>query len=275
MLRRFAQFLSMLCIIATPAISIAQTTDDLTNRRFARLDRDRNGTVTASEFIFARGLDFQRLDRNKDKYLDRKEFIDNRSPRNALSARAQRLRKLRLRRYSEIDQNRDGRIARQEYIAFGRRLYARLDQNNDAKLTLSEVRGRNARPSKKPNRSQIGSLFTQIDINRDGSISLDELLAARRIVFKRLDIDKNGNISAREFAGRNATITASSGQAAPPPRSTLLLRPSPRFLQLDRNKNGTLSIGEYLADSNRRFAAADQNRNARLSRAEFEGGTGR
>jgi Ca2+-binding EF-hand superfamily protein len=183
------------------------------------------------------------------------------------------LRFLRVRRYAAIDGDRDGRIARREYMAFGRRLFARLDGNGDAKLTLSEVRGRRARLAPSAKRRQAGGLFGQIDNDGDGTISLGELLAARRIVFRRLDADRNGAISAAEFAAREAAIVTPSGQA-PPPLSAVPARASRRFLQLDRDHDGRVTVGEYLADGKARFAAADRNRNGRLDPAEFAGGAG-
>jgi Ca2+-binding EF-hand superfamily protein len=45
----------------------------------------------------------------------------------------------------------------------------------------------------------------------------------------------------------------------------------PRFVQLDRNGDGRVSLDEYLADGHARFQRADRNRDGRLSRAEFDG----
>ncbi len=272
--RRSARLLVLLTIFATPQAAFAEASGEIATRLFLRLDRDRSGVVTVEEFAFARNLDFQRLDRNADGYLGRDEFIEKRSPRNALSARTQRLRRLRIRRYAEIDSDRDGRIVRREYMAFGRRLFARLDSSGDGKLTLSEVRSRRTLKAPPAKARQAGGLFEQLDNNRNGAISLDELLSARRIVFRRLDTDKNGTINATEFAAREATIAASSGQVQPP-RLALSGRASQRFLQLDRNNNGQISESEYLADGKLRFAAADRDRNGRLDRTEFEGGAGR
>lgn len=271
--RRFAPLLLMLAAFAAAHGAFAQGSNEGATRLFARLDRDRNGAVTAREFAFVRSIDFRRLDRNNDGSLSRQEFIDKRSPPNSVSARARRLRSQRIRRYAEIDSDGDGRIARAEYMDFGRRLFARLDRNGNAELTLSEVRAGRARNAPSAKRRQAGGLFGQIDGNGDGAISLGELLAARRIVFKRLDADGNGAISVAEFAAREAAIVSASGRA-PPPFPAVPARASRRFLQLDRDNDGRITVDEYLADGKARFAAADRDANGRLDRAEFAGGAG-
>jgi Ca2+-binding EF-hand superfamily protein len=272
-------------LVIAPHLGVAQTTGDLAVRLFAQLDRDRDGRVTAREFNFIRGIDFGRLDRNGDGIVDRREFVDLRSPPNAVSARARRIRRLRIRRFAELDADRDGRISRSEYMRYGRRLFAQLDRDGNGVIVLNEVAPAAGKPRRKrtelqpkpvprpdgarppgrvasarpaPNaasRPNSNAVFARLDLNRDGSISFAEVTAARRSVFERLDGDHNGSLSRREFA-------ATGGARAQ------------RFAQLDRNRDGRISLAEYLNDGRARFRAADANRDGRLSRAEFAKATG-
>jgi Ca2+-binding EF-hand superfamily protein len=277
-------FAAAAILLALPQSALAQTTGELAIRLFAQLDRNRDGRVTAREFDFMRGIDFGRLDRNGDGIIDRREFIDLRSPPNAVSARARRIRRLRIRRFAELDADRDRRIARREYVAYGQRLFRRLDRNGDGVIVLNEVapaagkpppkrakrrpqpvprpegarppgRVASARPIPRAAPARPGGVFARLDLNRDGSISFAEVTAARRGVFMRLDNDRNGRLSRAEFA-------ATSGARAR------------RFTQLDRNRDGGVSLGEYLGDGRARFLAADENKDGRLSPGEFQKAAG-
>jgi len=268
-------------ILIVPALTVtgfAQTTGELAVRLFTELDRNRDGKVTAQEFGFMRGIDYGRLDRNGDGIVDRREFVDLRSPANAVSARARRLRRLRTRRFAELDKDRDGRIARQEYVAFGRRLFRRLDRNGDGVVVLNEVApaagtktAKKAQPKPRPVPRPDGarppgriatarpggrkSIFGQLDRDGNGAISYAELTLARRGVFARLDGNSDGRLGRKEFA-------ATAG-----PRAR-------RFTELDANRDGKISLQEYLADGRARFLAADRNKNGRLSPAEFRSAAG-
>jgi Ca2+-binding EF-hand superfamily protein len=277
--RLFAPAAALL-LLASAQPGSAQTTGELAVRLFTQLDRDRDGRVTAKEFTFMRGIDFGRLDRNGDGIVDRREFVDRRSPPNAVSARARRIRRLRIQRFAELDADRDGRISRQEYMRYGRRLFARLDRDGNGVIVLNEVapaagkpRAKRAEPRPQPvprpdsarppgrvasakpgpnvaSRPGTDSVFARLDLNHDGSITFAEVVAARRAVFQRLDSDRNGALSRAEF------VVTGNARAR-------------RFAQLDRNRDGRISLSEYLNDGRARFRAADANKDGRLSRAEF------
>ena len=253
-------------VFATAAPMTALANDDaLADQLFQQLDRDRNGTVSSNEFAVTRRIDFSRLDRNRDGFIDRREFVDLRSPRGGkASERARQVRKLRANRFRALDADRDGRVSRSEYARFGRRLFARLDRNGDKRVTRKEAR-LSLRGTARS--SPANALFARLDRDSNGSLSMNEVNQARRSAFKQLDLDRNGSLTPLEFS-----IRASTGRPAPPPalksgRSAAVT--DPRFRQLDRNRDGLVSLAEYLSDGRARFAAADRNRDGRISRSEF------
>lgn len=246
------------------------TENALADQLFRQLDRDGNGIVSASEFAVTRRIDFSRIDRNRDGYVDRREFVDLRSPRGgAASARARQVRELRTRRFAALDANRDGRVSQAEYVSFGQRLFARLDRNGDKRITREEAR-MSARGNARP--SPVDALFARLDRDRSGSLSREEIDGARRSAFAQLDLDRNGSLTPLEFS-----IRASAGRPAPPPAlkaGRSLAVQDPRFRQLDRNNDGLISLAEYLSDGRARFTAADRDRNGQISRSEFIASSG-
>ena len=94
-----------------------------------------------------------------------------------------------------------------------------------------------------------------------------EMDAARKAAFERLDTNRNATLDEDEFAARNPS---GGGDPIVPPGLESRRARDPRFVQLDRNGDGRVTLDEYLADGHARFARADSNRDGRLSRAEFD-----
>ena len=89
--------------------------------------------------------------------------------------------------------------------------------------------------------------------------------AARKAAFQRLDANRDGVLDEDEFAARNPD----PGSIAPPELESRRKR-DPRFVQLDRNGDGRISLEEYLADGHDRFVRADRNHDGKLTRQEFD-----
>lgn len=251
--------------LAGPAAAESGNDDLPAARAFDQLDRDADGAITRAEFALARDSEFTRLDADHDGFIGRAEFVDRRLPQSNLpSARVEDLRRTLLARFAALDANGDGRISQAEYTANGRLLFQRLDRDGDGRITRAEFldpTGAAARPADPGAR-----IFGLLDRNGDGVITRDEMDAARKAAFERLDANRDGHLDEAEFAARNPEPDT---PIAPPEVESRQKR-DPRFVQLDRNGDGRLSLDEYLADGHDRFARADRNRDGKLTREEFD-----
>jgi Ca2+-binding EF-hand superfamily protein len=98
------------------------------------------------------------------------------------------------------------------------------------------------------------SVMSKIDIDHDGSVSLDEAKKAAIAKFDTLDTDKEGTLDASELTGilaRNDLIKA------------------------DKDKDNTLDKAEFLALVEKLFAAADKDKDGTLDATELSTEQGR
>ncbi len=233
--------------------------------QIVRVDVNRDGVISLTEFDAARRADFLKLDRNRNLRLSRGEFV--RRDKDLLA------RGRRARRFETMDKNGNGNVNRAEYLAFGRLLFRRIDRNNDKRLTRAELRRGPAGPGPRRTADQNQGLpppglgqrsgrgsrrsdaaraaFAQIDRDHDGAITKAELDAARRTAFARLDSDGNGRLTAAEVV-----ILRGKGSER-------------RFLQMDKDRNGIVSRAEFLAAGRSLLKLADRNRDGQITLREF------
>jgi len=94
-------------------------------------DLDHNGIYTCDEWKqYARRL-FDLADRNRDGYVDVSEF-------KTIQQATPVLKEAEL---AYFDDNRDGRISREEFVSKPNPLFARYDRNGDCKVTPAELKG--------------------------------------------------------------------------------------------------------------------------------------
>jgi len=137
-----------------------------------------------------------------------------------------------LRRFDELDRNRDGRVTREE--AGNASWFNGLDANRDGKLTRAEAGGAASKlnsaatgNSRAPEGDAAGKLFEAMDKNRDGKLDATEL--PRRGMLQQMDRDGDGFVTQAEAVesmrnfGRDQTLVPKK------PASTAPVEPeSPR-----------------------------------------------
>jgi Ca2+-binding EF-hand superfamily protein len=126
--------------------------------------------------------------------------------------------------------------------------FDRMDANKDGRLTLDEiVAAETERAAKR---------FAEMDKNHDGKLERAEVPKMPDEVFARLDKDGNGSISREEMALAHGS---GSDKAA-----------RERLQRADKNHDGAISRDEAKAEVEARFASLDTNHDGVLSAEELK-----
>lgn len=151
-----------------------------------RHDRNHDGVVEASEY--SRGEDrFARLDRNGDGRLTADDFrAGARRTRPGRRMPVEALMGQFLRRY--VDDDEDGRVTLQEWRLF----VSDADADADGVVTADELLCNGV------TRRTFATLLATLDANRDRRLQTEELAAP----FARLDRNDDGYVSGEEMRGR-------------------------------------------------------------------------
>jgi hypothetical protein len=162
--------------------------DDWTAARFTVLDHNGDNRLSRTEWHASYEL-FSRIDRNRDGFVSRAEFIadtdDDREDR-----------------FYDLDTNKDGRLTRGEWHGTAA-VFDALDANRDGVLTRAEAVG---------TEGDARDEFRNIDVNGDGAIAKAEW-HWNAAAFDRLDINRDGRLSRLEFEGNVATILPQQSNA--------------------------------------------------------------
>jgi Ca2+-binding EF-hand superfamily protein len=212
--------------------------------RFQGMDTNRDGTISRSEW---RGSNdsFRLHDWNSDGVLSGNEVRVG-APRELPTdedydqTRRPEFRNWTERGFTNLDRNRDGRVARGEWF-YDREGFVRADRNADGTLTREEFLSVDLDIDREDR-------FAYLDSNRNGSIERSEWHASRD-AFQWLDRNNDGVLSRREVVGDEA-------------------EEADLFGGLDANNDNRVTPEEWQW-SRRSFARQDQNGDGELTRAEL------
>ena len=118
-----------------------------------------------------------------------------------------------------------------------------------------------AAPSTRPARTDGGVM--RYDANKDGAVTIEEWKNGQQARFKRLDANGDGKLSKDELFARTPAI---GNSVLPTDRQAG--QQSSYFVLLDSDKDGSVTLAEFMAGADRNFARCDLDRNGRIDTAE-------
>lgn len=120
-------------------------------------------------------------------------------------------------------------------------------------------------PAEKPARTSnsVPRGLMRYDTNKDGVVDRAEWKAAQEARFKRLDTNGDGKLTEDELFARTPAI---GNSVLPPDRQ--VQRQSSYFQLLDADKDGVVTLAEFMAQADRNFARCDLNKDGRIDTAE-------
>lgn len=225
--------------------------DTQTRERFARLDKNSDGVIDAAEMEAAIT---GRMSAMRDRMGGGPRFGE---------------RMVRM-----FDANKDGKVTKDEFLAGIKKRFAEMDLNNDGRISDEDLppmmRGRNvlaggAASGGMEQGPGLGRgagmpmlrMLRDADANKDGVITLDEVLAAAEKRFTLADRNKDGAIDQADFDALRKEMVDyrvkrfihhfGADKDGKVTREQFSQKAAERFAQMDLNNDGTISRDEMPA----------------------------
>ncbi|MCF1708837.1 EF-hand domain-containing protein [Tabrizicola sp. J26] len=113
--------------------------------------------------------------------------------------------------FEQIDVNSDGKITKDEVLAFRQSRIAGLDANKDNKITADELSAQMMQNMAQMVAQRSTQMIARLDVDGDGALSVEELAAGPmmgggmgEMMFERFDIDGDGAVTKDEAAAAMA-----------------------------------------------------------------------
>ena len=227
------------------------------------IDTNSDGRISAEEAQAHRERAFSALDANKDSKLSRREtggltaiepgyIVVTRMIPVVMAADVggQML--------SEMDQDQNRQISRQEYMQYGEQQFKQAQQQAGGQLTTAAQTGQaqrgQAQGGQTPEWQQVVRWReADVDRNGDGIISSDEAASVWIETFHGLDQNGNDQLSQDELKRMQA-------------QKALVDR---RFAKLDANGDGQISLDEYAGAGHDLMQFADLNQDGEVTAWEY------
>jgi Ca2+-binding EF-hand superfamily protein len=160
---------------------------------FADLDKNKDKKISRDELPSQWPPQaFDRLDENKDGFIDEAEFDRSRRGFRMGGGGGAQLGE----RFSRLlDADKDGKVSRDEFAKINQ-MFDTLDSDKNGELTNEEMgrffQAMNEAQTQATGGVDVNSLYQNVDKNRDGKITPDEMTDER--MFKALDLNKDGTV---------------------------------------------------------------------------------
>jgi Ca2+-binding EF-hand superfamily protein len=179
---------------------------------FADLDKNKDKKISRDEFQGPPQF-FDRLDENKDGFIDEEEWNRMRARMGGGGGGGSRLAESLMKFF---DSNSDTKVTREEFARVTL-LFDALDKDHDGQLTQEEL-GRFFQAMSEVQAQATGGvdvdrLFQNMDKNKDGRIGPDEMPNEK--MFKAMDLNKDGVITREEAAQALKQLAEQAKQKKP------------------------------------------------------------
>jgi Ca2+-binding EF-hand superfamily protein len=164
---------------------------------FADLDKNKDKKLSKEEASQIPPQFFDRLDENKDGFLDEEEYNRRGGRMGGGGGGGPRLSET-LGKF--LDANQDTKVTREEFARL-EQLFDTLDKDHNGELSPEEINRLFEAVREVQNQAtggvEVQGLFATYDKNKDGKITADEMATHER-EFKALDLNKDGSITREE-----------------------------------------------------------------------------
>lgn len=244
---------------------------------FKALDKNSDGKLTAAEVGKEKAAYFKRLlrigDADKDGRLTLQEFkaaVDKKyTPSNSGPTDGRRpggRQPIRFSRdaFNRLDRNSDGKLTMQELPqTLKARFKPLFDRTKKTELTYDEiVRIISRRPSQNFRRN-IDALFTRLDVNKDGKLTVAEQTEARYKPYLTFLLRNAGKKPGDALTKQEFVTVVQKQAAADGARVRAALK------QFDKNSDGVITKDEATGRLKQFFTRFDRNRNGKLEPGEL------
>ena len=171
---------------------------------------------------------------------------------------------------SKVDASDDQAITQQEFASALAKLFQEMQSNSADNMSAGG-------PPPPPPPKDSGQMFTSLDSNGDGSLTVDELTAGgvpdADKLFSEIDTDSDGKITETESDAFDQKMKANESQAMtaapPPPKDSGAM-----FTSLDSNGDASLTVDELTAggvpDADKLFSEIDTDGDGKITETESD-----
>jgi Ca2+-binding EF-hand superfamily protein len=205
--------------------------NDLAGAILKRADADKDKKVTLKELLSAAEKLFKEADKDKNGKLDERELgaaIASLIPaRRGFSPGAFWVKPLQ----DGLDADEDGKLTKEKIVAGVTKLFKASDKDKKGSLNEKQLAAAingllpalPGFPGGGPGRFGPGqgiatAILKRADADKDGKVTLKEMLAALEKLFKESDKDKDGKLDEKELAGAIALVMPAQGGFGRPGR---------------------------------------------------------